>query len=467
MLSVRGTQIVDGRGTPVLLRGYNVGGWMNMENFLIGFPSTESLYRNAMRKALGDERYHLFFERFLESFFDEPDVAYIASLGLNSVRIPMNYHHFEDDARPFQLKEDGFRLIDRAVEMCAKHRIYCILDLHAVPGGQNQHWHSDNPTHWAQFWSHRDLQDRMIHLWEALADRYKNEPWVGGYNVLNEPADPSGDAVRLFYRRVKDAIRSIDPHHILFFDANCYSTDFSVFDPEPWPNAVYSLHDYKLPGFVYGGPYPGITRGKYFDRGEVERNFLARADYCLRTQTPIWIGEFGPVFTGDPAVDEQKYNLLSDQLEIYNQYGAGWALWGYKDIGGQGLVYAKEDSPWRRRIRQVTEKKARLGVDHWGSVDSGVRHILEPIERTFELEFPEFDPFPFGWQEWVHVLVRHILLAEPLVEEFGALFADVNDDETVIALAESFRWSRCERRQPLAELILKATGQAVPARGDS
>jgi endoglucanase len=463
-LSVKGPQIVDAAGERVLLRGYNVGGWMNMENFLTGFPATESLHRNALRRTLGNERYDLFFKRFMNSFFAEPDVAHLASLGMNCVRLPINYHHFEDDDRPFELKDEGFRLVDRAVAMCRKYGIYCILDLHAVPGGQNQHWHSDNSTHWAQFWTHRDLQDRMIHLWEALADRYKDEPWVGGYNVLNEPADPTGDAVRAFYRRAKDAIRAVDPDHILFFDANCYSTDFTGFDPEPWPNTVYSLHDYKLPGFVYGGPYPGTTRGKYVDRAEIERNFLSRAQFCLRTQTPIWIGEFGPVFTGDEKLDEQKYRLLADQLQIYDEYGAGWALWGYKDIGGQGLVFASPDSPWRRRIQPMTEKKARLGVDHWGSTDHGIRHILEPIEQTFEREFPTFDPFPFGRQEWMEILVRHILLAEPLVDEFAALFADVHDDATIIALADSFAFDNCEQRRPLAELIAKATGRSAATR---
>ena len=39
VLRVSGNQIVDGQGQPVVLRGYNVGGWMNMENFLTGYPA--------------------------------------------------------------------------------------------------------------------------------------------------------------------------------------------------------------------------------------------------------------------------------------------------------------------------------------------------------------------------------------------------------------------------------------------
>src|SRR5438045_2086887 len=108
VLSVRDGAIVDGAGQPVILRGYNIGGWMNMENFLTGYPGTESQHRRVLRLALGPELYEAFFDRFMTAFFDDADARYLACLGLNSVRIPFNYRHFEDDARPFELKEEGF-----------------------------------------------------------------------------------------------------------------------------------------------------------------------------------------------------------------------------------------------------------------------------------------------------------------------------------------------------------------------
>lgn len=109
VLSVRGDKIVDGSGQPVILRGYNIGGWMNMENFLTGYPGTESQHRRVLRKVLGPELYDAFFDRFITVFFGDADARYLASLGMNSVRIPFNYRHFEDDARPFELKESGSR----------------------------------------------------------------------------------------------------------------------------------------------------------------------------------------------------------------------------------------------------------------------------------------------------------------------------------------------------------------------
>src|SRR5262245_58760077 len=186
VLQTRGTRITAGGGRPVTLRGVSVGGWMNMENFITGYPATESLHRAALLKALGDEGYRRFLDRFLDVFWGEEDAAFIASLGLNLVRLPIGYRHFEDDMRPFELVEDGFRLLDRASDRCARHGLYAIIDLHAAPGCQNQRWHSDNPTHRALFWTHKHFQDRVVNLWTALAQRYRGHPWVAGYNPLNE-----------------------------------------------------------------------------------------------------------------------------------------------------------------------------------------------------------------------------------------------------------------------------------------
>ena len=52
------------------------------------------------------------------------------------------------------------------------------MDLHAVPGGQNQDWHSDSGMSEALFWRFREFQDRAINLWVEIAKRYKGNPYV-------------------------------------------------------------------------------------------------------------------------------------------------------------------------------------------------------------------------------------------------------------------------------------------------
>jgi aryl-phospho-beta-D-glucosidase BglC (GH1 family) len=91
--------------------------------------------RRALKKVLGEEKYDHFFDRFLEYFFTEKDAAFFASLGLNAIRIPVNYRHFESDDEPGVWKEKGFAWLDRVINLCGAAGVFAVIDLHAAPGG--------------------------------------------------------------------------------------------------------------------------------------------------------------------------------------------------------------------------------------------------------------------------------------------------------------------------------------------
>ncbi|GAA5079752.1 aryl-phospho-beta-D-glucosidase BglC (GH1 family) [Thermocatellispora tengchongensis] len=452
-LRVSGSRLVNGAGEPVRLRGVGLGGWMNMENFITGYPANETTMRAAVRDVLGEERYELFFERLLTSFFGEEDADLLAAVGANCVRIPVNYRRFESDERPMEIVQDGFRHLDRVIDLLASRGIYSVIDLHALPGSQNQHWHSDNPTHIAALWRHRGFQDRVVNLWEAIATHYRDNPWVAGYNPVNEPGDDTGKVIGPFYDRLVKAIRGADPSHVLFLDGNTYSTDFSVFR-ELYPNTVFVCHDYALAGFAHGGPYPGYTRGEWCDRAQLESEFERRTRFQRETGTPLWVGEFGPVYTGDPAVDAQRYQILTDQLEIYDEHEAGWSLWTYKDVGLQGLVYADSDGAYLRRFGDFIAKKGRLGADRWGSTMEEAADVLAPLYDLMEREFPNWNPYPWGARYQIDDLIRHVLIAQALVPEYAELFRGLGDED-LIALADSFALRNCARREPLLDLLTR------------
>src|SRR5207247_5077225 len=112
VLTVQGTSIINAQGQPVVLRGFNLGGWMNMENFITGYPANEEAQRQAIRDVLGEETYAFFFDRFLEYFFGRDDAHYIASLGLNLLRLPINSRHFKTDMEVFVLENTGLKPLD-------------------------------------------------------------------------------------------------------------------------------------------------------------------------------------------------------------------------------------------------------------------------------------------------------------------------------------------------------------------
>src|SRR5690349_13067055 len=112
-LRVSGSRLVTADGTPVRLRGVGLGGWMNMENFITGYPTNETAMREAVTRVLGERRAELFYERLLTSFFGPGDAALLTGMGVNCVRIPVNYRHFDSDDRPMEIVQDGFRHLDR------------------------------------------------------------------------------------------------------------------------------------------------------------------------------------------------------------------------------------------------------------------------------------------------------------------------------------------------------------------
>jgi aryl-phospho-beta-D-glucosidase BglC (GH1 family) len=450
-LKVNRTQIQNSLGDVVALHGVGLGGWMNMENFITGFSANENAFRRIVYRSLGKEKTDFLFDRYLDYFFTDADARFIRSMGLNVVRLPFNYRHFEDDMNPMVLLESGFKHLDRVIKICADQEIYTILDLHAAAGCQNQDWHSDNPTQQALFWQHKHFQDRAVWLWEKIAARYKDNPWVAGYDPLNEPSDPTGEHLAPFYQRVVDAIRKIDPDHMIFLEGNRYSQDFSLLGP-PQPNIVYTLHNYPVAGFIEGGDYPGVTQGVYYDKAVLKEKLVKTCEYMLENQTPIWVGEFGPVYNGDPKKDAMRYRILEDQLSLYRELGASWTLWTYKDLGLQGLVSLRPDSKWVRKIQPILDKKSILGVDSWGGSEKNVRHIMAPIEQTFAEFFPNYKPFPFDTRWQINRTVRHILLAEPLIEDFYPLLQGLDLIE-IDELMASFRFEQCLPRQELVNII--------------
>jgi hypothetical protein len=431
----------------------------------------------AVLHALGPELGEFFFDRFIEHFFTDADAAYLASLGLNMVRVPFHYRFLERDDAPFEIREEGFKYLDRIVRMCARHGIRTMLDLHVAPGWQNQDWHCDNPTHTAEFWRHRHFQDRLLNLWKAIAAHYKADPWVLGYNPMNEPGDPTGNQVGPFSLRLVETIREIDQNHIIFLDGNRFAIDFHVFgDPHPLPNVVYSPHFYPPPCFTPDARYPGDVRliqvyvpeeGKraeappavqFWDQAEVERYFLERTAYVRQTGTPIVVGEFNAVFPGDPEIDQMRLNLLAHGLDNFHKYSASWTYWSYKDVGLAAPLTVAQDSPWVTRLRPVLDKKARLAVDHWGGRRQNIAQVLDPVREVFAKEFPTYYPFPWGSEFMIDRLIPHILFASAMLPEFGELFRGMTEGE-IDEMMRSFRLENCQPRQDLVALLSAAAAR--------
>ncbi|KAH8199177.1 hypothetical protein TruAng_006646 [Truncatella angustata] len=462
LLRTSGTDIVNADGKKVVLKGSALGGMLNMENFITGYSGHEFEHRAALASILGKEKADYFFNRMIYHFFTETDAELFVSLGLNCMRVPFNYRHFFDDDNPAVIKESGFALLDRVVEICAKKNIYVVLDLHTAPGGQNQDWHSDSGLSRALFWEFRDFQTRVIDLWVAIAKRYVGNPVIAGYNPLNEPADPEHIRLLDFYVRLEKAIRAVDPDHMLFLDGNTYAMDFSRFPVDkPLPNSVYACHDYSSMGFPTGEPYEGTLEQKAKLRSSFERkiNFMKDAG------VPCWNGEFGPVYA-DPRQDSKaeltnsrRIALLEEQLQVYREAGGvSWSIWMWKDVGYQGMLYLDPESAYMKLIQPFIEKKQRLGVDFWGNVNKDqVKDVYTPFLNAMKSMVPEhlqMRKYPNVWtfERQFERVVRECLLSEYLGLELAELFEGKTFEE-LEELAASFRSENCVKRETLNAVL--------------
>ncbi|MBC7319465.1 glycoside hydrolase family 5 protein [bacterium] len=463
-LKVEGPYIVDESGKKVFLRGVCFGGWLNMENFITGYPGAESNIRRAIKEELGEERYKIFFKSLLDSFITEDDFKFLSEIGTTVVRIPFNYRHFEDDMNPGKFDPNGFYYLDRAIEWGKKYNIYIILDLHAAPGWQNRGWHSDNPYGITLLWGNRDYQERVKNLWVYIAEHYKDEPYVAGYNLLNEPDAPNMEILNRLYKEWTYAIRSVDKRHIIFIEGNRYSQVFEGLDEPFDDNLVYSSHNYTI-ATHRARKYPGYVGNVYADKNWMEKIFLERNSWILERKRPSWVGEFGALFDGPinapTNADKARLMALKDQLEVFNKYEQHWTIWTYKDVGVQGLAVPKEDCEYMRRIKPILKLKEKLGLDSWTSRGHGLLAIetARMIEVIAQAVSEELKDYSLDYTTLTRTLGDRIIcgaISNFLAPLYALQFADMTETEIEEMHHSAFEFSNCAKRTYLIEVLKEA-----------
>ena len=175
-----------------------------------------------------------------------------------------------------------------------------------------------------------------------------------------------------------------------------------------------------------------------------------------------WNGEFGPVYAdprtdGDAAeINQERYNLLGAQLEVYDKYKIPWTIWLYKDIGMQGMVYTDPDGLWNRTIQGFLEKKKRLQLDAWGyHASREVEEALDPLAEWIDSVSPTAkQAYPTPWDTKRHMqrATLQTFLSQSFAVEFASLFKDFTLEQLDEA-AKSFRFDRCMQRKGLNKIM--------------
>ena len=308
-VTTRGKDIVSADGKPLLLKGINLGNWLLPEGYMFKFKTTNSPRRieTAINELVGEDEGRRFWKTYHQNYITHQDIRFIKQSGFNSVRVPFSYRLFVSDAVPRKLEGEGYRLLDNVVAWCRAESLYVILDMHGAPGGQTGD-NIDDSWGYPFLFESSESQDLTINIWRKIAARYRNEPIVVGFDLLNEPIAHYFNAAELnpklepLYRKIVAGIRQVNKNQIIFLGGAQWDTNFKVFGPPFDPKLVYTFHKYWME----------VNQGAIQD-------FL---DFRDKYNVPIWMGESG----------ENTDEWISSFRKLLETNNIGWCFWPYKKL---------------------------------------------------------------------------------------------------------------------------------------
>lgn len=422
----------------IMLRGFVVGTWMMIESFMLRIPGTEKRIRQTYAEVYGKENAESFFDDFLNYFIDEEDFILLKGMGINVLRLPFGHRHFENDQVPGMYIQKGFKHLDRVLELCRKYEIYAILDMHSSPGGQNPDLHGGSEAGVSEFWEDALARERIIKLWGHIANKYKDDTIIAGYDVLNEPSFVSNrTAFNDFYNKVIQEIRNVDNNHIIFLEGDNWAKDFSIFDSLGGYQQAISFH-------FYPGQHVYMAEESEVRKAQLEEKISYFTQLREKTGMALWVGETGGHFSKDRLLEGAK--LVRDCLDIFEKHGISWTLFTYKDAGAMGLVYPKEDTKWMSMaddFRHQWQLKIR-------SNKTIEKEIFEMVENKFSFTISEKlkEPLGFRINAFLHELYIHMLV-KPKLQSIP--WKEMKE------YPKSFLLENCEGWEELAELVKSYT----------
>jgi hypothetical protein len=323
-VTTRGRDFVAPDGRPLALRGINLGNWLLPEGYMFKFKAANSPRRieEVVGQLVGEQEARRFWRAFRDAYVTREDIRFVKQSGFNSVRVPFNYRLFVTDGEPRRLEGPGYELLDRVVGWCAAERLYVVLDMHGAPGGQTGD-NIDDSFGYPFLFDSPESQELTVRLWRELAARYAREPYVLGYDLLNEPIAHYFDSAALnpklepLYRRIVAAIREVDRNHVVFLGGAQWDTNFKVFGPPFDRRAAYTFHKYWM---------------------EVKQEAVEEyVDFRARHNVPVWMGESG----------ENTDEWIASFRSLLERNDIGWCFWPYKKLDATScVVSAAKPADW-------------------------------------------------------------------------------------------------------------------------
>lgn len=348
-LKTSGSKIVNAKGKEIQLKGVNLGAWLIWEDWLCPYEEAGDHYSalEVLTERFGEEKAYELMNIYQDNWIIEYDLDEIKEMGFNCVRVPFWFRNFyyDDNGRKI-LDKDGnwdFSRLDWVVEECSKRELYVVLDMHGAVGYQSDAPHSGQGLSCGlydkteQGERYRELTDE---LWTAIATRYKGNPAIAMYDLLNEPMCDVNctEAKRrinneFIYTRLYKTVRAADSDHIITMECIWTALALPKAANKGWTNVVYQVHFYNNSNFIF--------------------NLFLFFTKLIHHGVPMMMGEFYP---------HQK-TTWSNCFNVMNKMNYSWFLWTYKATG-----HGMWSSDWCIRGSKDGFERAKLKTDSYEEI---------------------------------------------------------------------------------------------------
>lgn len=292
------------------------------------------------------------------NYFTEKDVKYLAGLGFDHIRIPVD--EMQLWLENGQQDQEGFTLLHQALGWCKKYNLKAVVDLHIL---RSHHFVSEEKP----LWTKPEAQERFFQCWRDLSQQLIKYPVSDvAYELMNEPVADDAEDWNKLVDKVVPIIRQAEPTRVIVIGSNLWQNP-DTFDQLRFPhddkNIMLSFHMYEplllthhLASWVkskdYKGPvnYPGVivkeedmknlpdtlkniimNEKNYYTKQTIEEHFAKPIAIAKQYNLPLNCGEWGCLTT---VPDAARFQWFRDVKSVLEDNNISWTTWEYKSDFG-------------------------------------------------------------------------------------------------------------------------------------